>query len=56
MMIRILKDIWSEETNQRAASLLARKGEVLNVMNTYYEVARDGIFIVVQSDCEVVTP
>lgn len=57
MMIRITEDVWDDGADHHPATLLARKGEVLNVLETFvhgYEVARNGRFFVSESECEVV--
>lgn len=57
MKIRITKDVWDDGADHHPAVLLARKGEVLNVLETIglgYEVARNGNFYVDQSECEVI--
>lgn len=55
--IRITKDIWDDGADHHPAVLLARLGEVLNVLashNGNYEVARNGRFIVRRSECELI--
>jgi hypothetical protein len=57
MKIRITKDVWDDGQDHHPPVLLARKGEVLNVLETSargYEVARNGHFYVDQSECEVI--
>lgn len=55
MKIRITKDIWDDGADHHPATLLAHKGDVLNVLETFthgYEVARNGRFFVDRSECE----
>lgn len=55
MKIRITKDIWDDGADHHPARLLARRGDVLNVLETFaygYEVARNGRFYVSQTECE----
>lgn len=57
MRIRITKDVWDDGAGHHPPLLLARKGEVLNVLEPCrlgYEVARNGNFYVDQSECEVI--
>lgn len=57
MKIRITKDIWDYGGDHHPPALLARKGEVLHVLNIRagaYEIARNGIFYVEHSECEVI--
>jgi hypothetical protein len=56
-MIRITKDVWDDGQDHHPPVLLARKGDVLNVLETCglsYEVARNGHFYIEQSECEVI--
>ena len=57
--IRITKDIWDDGADHHPPRLLARRGEVLNVLETSergYEVARNGCFYVERSECELIEP
>jgi hypothetical protein len=59
LRIRITKDVWDDGADHHPPVLLARKGDVLNVLATvglHYEVARNGRFYVDQSECEVIEP
>lgn len=55
MKIRITQDIVDDGADHHPARILARKGDVLNVIEATpdgYEVARNGLFRVSRSECE----
>lgn len=63
MKVRLIKDIWDDGADHHPSGYIARKGEVLNVLESFnlgYEVAHDGRtmgFYVGHSECEpIVSP